>query len=186
MTLDLDWGGGYWRFELVKTASGGAAPEVESDLVGDWKISPEADALTVMLGANTMLTKSVDACLLDDIFRFNADGSFENVMGAETWLETWQGVASNGCGAPVAPHDGSNATVIYSYNEAAALLKVTGPGGHIGLAKVIEGADLTDPANAPNSIKYTVVELTATNMTLDIASASFGGNAFWRFKLVKD
>jgi len=185
MTLDVNFGAGVWRFELVKSASGSAS-EVQSDLVGNWKISPEADALSVILNGNVMTSKSVDACLLDDVFSFGADGSFANVMGTETWLETWQGAASEGCGTPVAPHDGSNTAVVYSYNEAAALIKVTGAGGHIGLAKVIEGSELTDSADAPNSIKYTVIELTATTMTLEVASAYFGGSGVWRFKLVKD
>ena len=48
------------------------------------------------------------ACLFDDIFRFGEDGSFSNVMGSQTWLEGWQGVDGEQCGAPVAPHDGSN------------------------------------------------------------------------------
>ena len=51
------------------------------------------------------------ACLFDDEYVFNADGSFQNVLGADTWLETWQGVTADGCGAPVAPHDGSAATI---------------------------------------------------------------------------
>ncbi len=52
---------------------------------------------------------------------FNTDGSFQNVVGSETWVETWQGAAAEGCGTPVAPHDGS-ATATYTYDEAAGTI----------------------------------------------------------------
>ena len=29
-------------------------------------------------------------------------------MGSETWIESWQDGADEGCRAPIAPHDGSN------------------------------------------------------------------------------
>ena len=53
------------------------------------------------------------ACLFDDENVFNADGSFQNVQGAETFVEPWQGNDPEGCAAPVAPHDGS-ATAAWS------------------------------------------------------------------------
>ena len=31
----------------------------------------------------------VRACLFDDVVKFGADGTFHNVMGAETWVEGW-------------------------------------------------------------------------------------------------
>ncbi len=48
------------------------------------------------------------------------DGTFSNVMGDESWLEAWQGAATDACGALVAPHDGSNAAT-YVYDEAGCL-----------------------------------------------------------------
>ena len=30
------------------------------------------------------------ACIFDDDYVFNADGSFQNIQGTETWLEGWQ------------------------------------------------------------------------------------------------
>jgi len=123
----------------------------------------------------------VDArsCFFDDIFRFNADGSFENVMGAETWLEEWQGAGADSCGAPVAPHNGSAAGT-YSYNAAAATLTVDGLGAHIGLPKVVNGGEISGGAAVASSIVYEVTELTGNVMTLDI---NFGAG-YWRFKLV--
>ena len=50
----------------------------------------------------------IRGCYFDDHFVFNADGSFQNDLGDETWLEWWQGVDAEQCGLPVYPHDGSN------------------------------------------------------------------------------
>ena len=79
-------------------------------------MAPEAGALQVGPTAgsgewwsNTLEDVTTRACVFDDQYVFNADGSFQNVHGEETWLEVWQGVASDQCGAPVAPHDGSSA-----------------------------------------------------------------------------
>ena len=55
-----------------------------------------------------------------------------NAMGGDTWLEGWQG--AEGCGAPVAPFDGSNAAT-YSHDASAGTLTVYGLGAHIGLPK---------------------------------------------------
>ena len=44
-------------------------------------------------------------------------------MGDDTWLEPWQGVDAEGCGAPVAPHDGSVAAT-FSYDEAAGTMTI--------------------------------------------------------------
>ena len=76
--------------------------------------------------------------MFDDIFRFGEDGSFSNVMGAQTWLEGWQGVDGEQCGAPVAPHDGSNSAT-YAYDASTGALVLTGKGAHVGLPKVHNG-----------------------------------------------
>ena len=114
--------------------------------------------------------------LFDDVFSFGADGSFANQMGDATWLEGWQGV-DEGCGAPVAPHDGS-AAATYSYDAGAATLTVVGQGAHVGLAKVVNGAETGVAVD--DTITYEVTELTADSMTLDI---NFGPG-YWRFVLV--
>ena len=191
MVLDINMGAGWWRFTLnreVTASSDGGAASSDSILVGDWKIAPEAGALGVgpsqgdsSWWSNGAADVDNRACFFDDIFRFNADGSFENVMGDDTWLEGWQGVGSDSCGALIAPHDGSNAAT-YKYIEAANTLKITGVGAHIGLAKVINEAELTNPMDAPASISYIVTALNDSEMTLDIEIA---GGAYWSFKLVK-
>ena len=58
------------------------------------------------------------ACQFDDEFVFNADGSFQNILGIETFVEPWQGNDPEGCAAPVAPHDGS-ASATWSHDPEA-------------------------------------------------------------------
>jgi len=41
------------------------------------------------------------ACFFDDVYTFVEDGTYSYDLGDQTWLETWQGVAEDGCGAPV-------------------------------------------------------------------------------------
>ena len=182
MELDIEIaGGGYWSFKLVKDA----APA--SPVVGSWKLAPEAGALGVGPGKDDVSWWSSDestvttrACLFDDAYVFNADGTFENQLGSETWLEAWQGVATEQCGAPVFPHDGS-ASATYSYNESAGTITINGKGAFLGLAKVINGGELTNPADAAESISYIAV-INDGVMELDIEIA---GGGYWSFKLVR-
>ena len=122
MTLDIEIaGGGYWRFKLVKI--------LPPAIAGDWKLAPEAGAFGVgpALGDTSWYASGEAdiagrACLFDDIYRFGTDGTFSNVMGDESWIEAWQGAATDACGALVAPHDGSNAAT-YVYDEAGLTLR---------------------------------------------------------------
>lgn len=155
---------------------------------GTWKLAPQALALGVGPGlgdfswwSNSAADVTTRACLFDDEFVFNADNSFQNVMGAETWLEGWQGV-TEGCGAPIAPHDGSNAAT-WEYDAAMGTITITGVGAHLGLAKVINLGELAMPGDAPASITYPVVFNAAEDtMTIDI---EIQGGAYWHFVLVK-
>lgn len=129
---------------------------------------------------NTGISESSRACLADDEYVFNADGSFENKMGTETWLENWQGAAADGCGAPVAPHDGANKGS-WTYDETAGKVTIVGKGNFLGLAKVVNGAELSTPSAAPDSITYEV-GISGNDMTVDI---NFGGG-YWRYTLKKE
>lgn len=184
MIVNIDIGGGWWRYKLIKTADIAASP-----FEGSWKIAPEAAAIGVGPGQGDMSWWAIDAagvtdraCLFDDAYIFGADGSFTNDLGTDTWVEGWQG-GSDACGAPVAPHDGSNAAT-YTYDAGAGTLTLNGKGAYLGIPKAINGAELGDPANAPESVTY-IVELSEdeTVMTVDI---HVGGEAWWRFKLVKN
>lgn len=154
---------------------------------GTWKIAPEAAALAVgptqgdfSWWSNTAGDVTTRDCFFDDTFVFDGNGTFMNVQGGSTWLEVWQGIAADGCDTPVAPHDGSNAAT-WAYDAMASTITLTGVGAHLGLPKVINGAEISDPANAAASIVYPVV-LNNDTMTIDI---DFGGG-FWHFVMVKE
>ena len=94
------------------------------------------------------------ACWFDDVYAFGSDGSFSNIFGEDTWVEAWQG-GSDSCAAPVAPHDGS-AAATFSHDEEAGTLTITGKGAHLGLAKAVNGQELSSPGSAPDSITYQI------------------------------
>ena len=155
-----------------------------AQIEGTWKLAPQAAALGVgpsgpgdmswwANGAGDVTTR---ACLFNDSIKFEANGTMTHYMNGSTWLEGWQGVAAEGCGAPVAPHVGGAAT--YAYNAAAGTLTVNGLGAHIGLAKVINGAEINNPSLAASSITYNVAISNGGNtLTADI---NFGPG-WWRF-----
>jgi hypothetical protein len=172
---------------VAATNASGTASSI-SALSGDWKLAPAAGALAVGPNAgevgnwwsNDDASVTVRACLFDDVVTFGADGTFHNVMGAETWVEGWQG-GGDACAAPVAPHDGS-ASATYVYDADAATITVNGVGAHIGLPKVHNNGELAASADAVSSITYSISEMTASAMTLQV---NYSGDAIWQFKLSK-
>ena len=171
--------GNWWTFRFAK--------EPVSPLLGKWKLDGEG-AAGVGPAEGDVSWWSADAaavalrdCWFDDVYEFNADGSFRNILGDETWLEPFQGVAGESCGAPVAPHDGSNGA-IFEYDEDASTLKLSGTGAHIGLAKVVNGAELNSPGEAPASVTYNVATLDGDSLTVTIETLA--GN-WWQFRLVR-
>ncbi len=159
-----------------------------AQIEGTWKIAPQAQALAVGPGMNDFSWWSSSAgdvntraCFFDDQFKFNADGSFENIQGGETWLEPWQGVDPEACGAPIAPHDGSNAA---TWTDNGSSITITGVGAHLGLAKVFDTGELGSPGEAPGSITYPYV-IDGDIMTIDINYGGAGGG-WWHFVLQKE
>ena len=148
---------------------------------GDWILDPVAGALAVGPNAGSVgdwyasSAGDVDtrACLFDDIHRFNADGSYEQVMQDQTWLEGWQGVAE-GCGTPVAPHNGSNAAT-YTYTDTS--VTVIGDGAFMGLAKV---HNTGEDGVSGGQITYNVVSVDENYMVVNIAYAP-GADNTWQF-----
>jgi hypothetical protein len=157
---------------------------------GTWKFIPAAGAFQVgpAQGSNGYYQNNAGdvntrGCQFDDEFVFNANGTFQNVLQGATWIEGWQGQAE-GCGAPIAPHNGSNPAT-YAYSAANKTIILSGVGAYLGLNKAYNGGELSNPANAPTSITYIVTTLTATNMTLDILVGPAAGGAWWRFNFIK-
>ena len=99
-------------------------------------------------------------------------------MGEETWIEGWQG-GSDACGAPVYPHDGSNPAT-YTFDAGAGTVTLNGVGAYLGLPKVYNDGELTDPANAPESITYDIA-VSGNMMTVSINY----GSGVWTYKLVE-
>ena len=152
---------------------------------GTWKFTPTAGAFMIgpSQGSGQWFTSSAAdvitrSCLFDDEYVFNADGSFENVLGSGTWLEAWQGISPDACGTPIAPHDGINPAT-WSFNPSGTIT-IVGDGAFLGLAKVTNTNELGDPVD--DTITYTLTSITSTNMTLDIQLAD--GN-WWRFLFTK-
>ena len=163
--------------------------EEVSPFVGTWTLDPTAASLAVgpapgdyswwQISADDVNTRS---CLYDDTYVFNEDGSFENNLGNQTWLETWQGVEAEGCGAPVAPHDGTNAGTWVDENGS---LIITGNGLYLGLAKVHNTGENGDPAN--DTIEYEYA-FSNNNSTLEITISGFNADvpeATWYFRFAK-
>jgi len=158
-------------------------------LTGTWRLAPESGALGVGPGLNNVSWWSstsddvaTRACLFDDEYVFGADGSFQNIQGDQTWVEAWQGAAGEECGAPVAPHDGS-AAATYTYDEAAGTITINGAGAYLGLAKVINGAEIASPADAADSITY-IAAVSEDGLTLEL-DIEVAGGGHWSFKLAR-
>lgn len=174
---------GWWRYKLVKEGGGATSP-----LAGTWQVAPEAASIGVGPGQGDISWWAIDdagvtqrACFYDDTYVFGNDGSFSNVLGSETWVEAWQGVEADGCGAPVAPHDGSNPAT-FAYDEGTGSVTLFGVGAYLGIPKANNAGELTSPDDAPESITY-IVELQDENtMIIDIEA---GAGVWWRYKLIK-
>ena len=181
MNVVIEAGAGvFWQYKLVK--------DVPSPLEGTWKMAPEAGSLGVGPAPGDTSWFAIDAqgvtdraCYYDDTFVFAADGSFSNVLGADTWIEGWQG-GTDACGAPVAPYDGT-AMATFSYDEGAGTLTINGTGAYIGIPKANNDGELPNVA-VPSSITYSVT-LTDNNTTMNVVIEA-GAGVFWQYKLTKD
>jgi len=182
MTVSIEAGSGvFWQFHLVKES------EPVSPLGGTWQVAQEAGALGVGPAPGDTSWWNCDAacvtdraCYYDDQYVFGADGSFSNVLGADTWVEGWQG-GGDACGAPVAPHDGSNPAT-YTYDEGAGTVTLNGVGAFIGVPKANNSGELSNPADAPSSITYSVTFIDSNTINVSIEA---GAGVFWQYKLVK-
>ncbi len=160
---------------------------LNAQIEGTWKLAPQAGALGVgpSLGNTSWWSNSTGdlttrACLFDDSIKFEQGGIMTHYMDGNTWLEGWQGATPDACGTPVAPHVGGQAT--YNFDATAGTLTVNGLGAHIGLAKVINGAEINNPANAAASITYDVAFSNGGNTMT--ATINFGPG-FWQFTYQK-
>ena len=171
-------------------------PALEVDpLVGTWVVAPEAESLGVGPALGDITWWAIDdagvttrSCFYDDTYVFSDGGGFANNLGSETWLEAWQGVTGEECGAPVAPYDGSNMDATWSYTEIDATtgtLTLDGAGAYLGIPKARNDGEIGNTVDAgfeaPN-VTYQVTFEDANTMILDIEA---GSGVWWRFKMVR-
>ena len=153
-----------------------------SQVEGTWYLGQQEAALAVgpSPGAgdwwfNTTADLTARACLWDDSVVFSANGDFANGMDADTWLEPWQGMDPEGCGAPVSPHN--DATGTWAYDAGTGDLTLSGMGTHLGLPKVLNGEEL--PAGTETGTRTYNVTFSPDGNTMT-ASINFGPG-FWTF-----
>ena len=166
--------------------------DCSTSLAGKWIIAPEAgsmklgpvDNANIIWWQNQVQTLTDRACYFDDIYEFGSDGSFKNILGDETFLEPFQGVATEQCGTPVAPHDGSN-TATYVYDQLNGTITLNGLGAYLGLPKVYNEATLDTPQETiPDNVTYHVsFGDNGNTMFIEIVSEDI---LFWRFKFIKE
>jgi len=159
------------------------------NLAGTWRVKAEAGSLGVgpapgnkewwSLGDADVGTRS---CFLDDEYVFNTDGSFQNVLGEDTFLEPWQSGAGELCGAPVTPHDGAFAGE-WSWDQSAGTFTLTGLGSYVGLPKANNDGELPN-VSVPSAITYNIAFTDAANATVTIETGT-GSGVWWTFELVK-
>jgi len=161
-------------------------PSTPPTILGTWKVSPVAGSLAVGPAPGSGQWFSISdaqvaerACFYDDTYVFGTDGSFTNVLGADTWIEGWQSGAGDACGAPIAPHDGSNPAT-FSFNEATSQVTINGIGSYLGIPKATNTGEISSPADAPASITYDITLDDLNNMTVQIEA---GSGVYWTYKM---
>jgi len=161
--------------------------ELDSSLFGEWVLDPTEGSLAVGPSADDLSWWQISAddvenrgCLYDDLYIFNEDGSFENFMGEETWLEGWQGAEEEACGTPVAPHDNEDAG---SWSVDGNEVSLAGGGSFLGLAKVTNNGEGGVPADGTVTYEYT---LSDNDQTLEIfINFDPDSEATWYYRFIK-
>jgi hypothetical protein len=153
-----------------------------------WSLASQAGALGVgpsegdySWWSNSAEDVTARACLFDDTYVFNADSTFSQDMQGSTWLESWQaGAPAEGCGTPIAPHNGSNAA---TWSADSSTVTVVGDGAFLGLAKVTNTDESGDPAD--DTITYNYV-LDGNTLTITIQGWHPEPAATWQFIFTKN
>lgn len=180
------------------------------DLVGDgtkaWKLKPAAGAFGVgpAPGSDEFFPNGQDiseerACLFNDLFIFNQNGSYTYDPREDIFGESYMGIEEEGCqpadnlnGTDGAAWGGS--THQFSFTEATetsnAVITVTGTGAFLVLPKAFNGGEYTaGPPVADRAVTYEVIGYTneegqeELSLTIDITNE---GSVFWNFLLVPD
>ena len=185
----------------VEYCAEGCVAPVADPLIGEWKLDGEGAAGVGPEPLDKQWWSSTSAngagpnerpCWFDDSYVFSGSGdtgTFLNKMDGKT-LVGYQDGPEDICAAPESPHDGS-ANAMFDYAEgggtidgAVGALTLTGKGAFIGLAKVINGAQITSASAAADAITYQVMSLSADGQYMTV-TIDAGGGVWWTFDLVK-
>lgn len=190
VVVEIGAGSGvFWQYKLIKEGNV-PMPITAADFIGSWVMAPEAGSLGVGPAVGDTSFFAIDeqgviarACYFDDNYVFGSDGSFMNTLGADTWIEGWQG-GSDACGTPVAPYDGT-AMATYSYDAALQTLTISGVGAYIGLPKANNEGELPNVA-VPSEIVYDVTLSDDRNTMNVVVEIGAGSGVFWQYKLIRN
>lgn len=152
---------------------------------GSLFVGPDAEKGTMWWQneAQTILDRS---CLYDDKYVFNADFTFENQMGDETWINwTAENGAPENCGAPESPMDGTG-SYTYSHDQDNNKLTLSGKGAHLGLAKVVNGPYLNSASEAAETITYDILSIEQNEFEVRIMWDNGGTDAYWYFTFARE
>ncbi len=174
---DVDIAGG-----KINGWAGGTYFSDQSGLSGDWKITkigvgPSKGDISWF---NEEINATTRPCMQDDRVVLNRDGSFFNILGTETWIEGWQQTGANGCGTPVAPFDGSSMGTWKDNGDGT--FTVYGKGSHMGIPKAVNGAEISNLADARDSLTYEY-DITDNKLTAYIQIA---GGGYWQFDYARN
>ena len=144
-------------------------------ITGTWKLAGDSTAISIGNNINELEYSDIFQydlqCLFDDEYIFNEDGSFENRMQSETFIEPWQGGNYN-CDNPVAPHDGMG-TYSWSLNESNSTITIVGVGGYLGIPRFVNGYELNDVSQAydVDSITYNMLLVDENTLKVNLTYA---------------
>lgn len=164
-----------------------------SPLEGRWVLLHDAGALGVgpsktdfSWWSNSLGDIVTRACLFDDVYVFNADGSFQNILGDTTWVEPDFGKDPEGCAAPVSPWDGSIDSATWEHDEELNTITLSGVGAHLGLFKIGDAVQHSNSSTADDSITYTDIVISEDGNNLTVMKIIDNGAVFWRYKFAKE
>jgi hypothetical protein len=182
----------------LRGESGGASNDYYNDILidnlavvegslGTWKLATVPGAMKSGPNFNdgsywssTYMDLFDRACHFDDSITFSANGFYNHHFNGSTFIENWQDGLGDRCDAPVFPHTGIPAG--WSYNASSSQVTLNGYGAHMGLPRVTNSGEISDPANAVLSTTYDI-SFSADRDTM-FSDINFG-TGWWRFVYVK-
>ena len=115
------------------------------------------------------------------------NGDFDIEFGGSTWVEGWQGADADGCAAPVAPHDNSNPAGYSFDTDDMGTMTLHGVGAFLGLPKAVNGAELSSPTDAPDSVVYVFDHFAEDSLFVAVdISADQDGTAWWSYYMARE